>query len=84
VLELTATTVIWEMDFRVAEARQGEREPGEAWSRMWEGGVDEYQLYGNFTMIKDGRCYSSRGARQKSYEELSRIPAFLQDRTQMS
>ena len=92
VLELTATTAIWEMDFHVAEARQGEREPGEAWSRIWEGGVDEYQLYRNFTMIKDGRCYSSRGDRQKCFEELSmvrtgalrRIPAFLQDRTQIS
>jgi hypothetical protein len=54
VMELTLATLIWEMDFRVAEGpagRTGEGGPGLGFGRERK---DEFQLYGNFTMTKDG------------------------------
>ena len=54
VMELTIATMMWEMDFRVAEGpsgRTGEGGPGLGYGRERK---DEFQLYGNFTMTKDG------------------------------
>ena len=54
VIELTLATLIWEMDFRVAEGeigRTGGGRPGLGWGREKE---DDFQMYGNFTLTKDG------------------------------
>ena len=54
VMELTLATLIWEMDFSVAEGavgRTGAGRPGLGYGRERE---DEFQLYGNFTLTKEG------------------------------